>query len=363
MTRKFFAGTDAGCNYTKIYGGKGLQIAIRSTVSTKPQIGVNLVGRGADEVVLKIDGNTYAVGPNVSDPIDTRYSSFYTSDVNASLALAALLRMFGDLSDASVDAVFGMPLNVFYNSRGETNHSMIKERAKAWRRHAAVVSPSSMRLPVNGSVFGNLNGASEGVAVYLDYMLNDEGVQCQEAEGLVVVVDIGGNTTDLAMLENGNLIFGGPSTSFEAGALHLYERVANSARDLMGLMRTPPLSAIERAIREEGGWLQIGNSRENIRHLVADERRALVNEIIPRIEKTVTRRLDEISLILFAGGTSKLLEEDLRQVQVGNAKVVVVEDPQFANARGYYKLARHLAAQDSANKEQQGASRQLETQE
>lgn len=345
--KKFAVGADIGCNYAKLYAGKGAQIAIRSTVSTKPQIGVSMGGNGPDEIVIQIEDSIYAVGPKVADPIDTRFASYYTSDINAALAMAVLLRQFGDLSDASIDAVFGMPLNVFYNSRGEINSKLIEERAKAWRRPAAVQPGNKeMRLPKNGSVFGNLNGASEGVAVYLDYMMNEDGEFQHASEELVVVADVGGNTTDVALLENGNLLFNGTSNSFEAGALHLYERVATSARDLMGLMRPPPLHAVEKAIREEGGWLTIGNNKANIRDVVAAERRALVNEIVPRIEKIVTKRVDELSTILFAGGAAKLLEEDLRHVQVGNAKVVVVEDPQFANARGYYKLARHLAAQE-----------------
>ncbi len=342
MAKKLIVGADIGCNYAKIYAGAGRQLAIRSSVSTKPQVGVSVASSaGSDEIVLKINDGIYAVGAKVADPIDTRFSNYYSSDLNAAIALAAMLREFGDLSESSISAVFGMPLNVFYNSKGEQNDALIKARAKAWKQQASVVSSlgGGAVLPRDGSVFGKLNGAAEGVAVYLDWLLNEEGEQQHDAQGLTLVVDIGGNTTDIALIDNGVVLFGGTSTSFEVGALHLYERVASAAKDRMGLMRTPPLSAIELAIREGGGWLSIGNNKENIRDLVANERRALVNEIVPRIEKIVTSRLDEIGTVLFAGGTSKLLADDLKAVQVGSAKTVVVEDPQFANARGYYKLA------------------------
>lgn len=346
MTQEtIYVGADIGCNYAKLYAGKGKQIAIRSTVSTKPQIGVSLLGSGPDEVVLSIEDNVYAVGPRVADPLDTRISSYYTSDMNVALALTVLLKQFGDLSNAQVDACFGMPLNVFYNNRGEVNVELIKTRTAAWKRSAKLLNGTpGMRLPRDGSVFGRLQAASEGVAVFLDHVLDDHGDVVQQPDGLVVVVDIGGNTTDIAVLENGQLVFNGTSTSFEAGSLHLYERIAASAKDRMNLMRTPPLNAIEKAIRENGGVLAIGNHEENIRDILAIERRALINEICPRIEKAVNRRLDEVETVLFAGGTIKLLEEDLKAVRIGRAKTVVVEDPQFANPRGYYKYTRHLAA-------------------
>lgn len=343
--RTLFAGADVGCNYAKIYGGKGLQIAISSTVSTKPQVGVAMsANAGADEIVISINDNVYAVGPRVAAPIDTRFADYYTSDINTSLALAAMSRIFGDLSNAEINAVFGLPLNVFYNSRGERNDALIKSRSKAWRQRASIVrSPVPAGLPRDGSVFGRLSGASEGVAVYLDWLLDEDGSEKADAKGMVLVVDIGGNTTDIALLEDGQLLFDGASTSFEVGALHLYERVAAAAKDMMGLARTPALTSIEKAIREDGGHLNIGNNSENIRDLVAAERRAIVNELIPRIQKILSKRVDEVETILFAGGTSKLLEEDLKGVRVGKAKIRVVEDPQFANARGYYKLARAMS--------------------
>lgn len=346
--RTLFAGADVGCNYAKIYGGEGKKVAITSTVSTKPQVGVSMSSSAAvNEIVVSINDNVYAVGPRVADPIDTRFADYYTSDINAALALAAMIRTFGDLSDAEIHAVFGLPLNVFYNTSGRRNDDLIKRRSKAWRQHASILrSPANESLPRDGSVFGRLSGASEGVAVYLDWLLDEEGREKADAKGMTLVVDIGGNTTDIALLEDGQLLFGGASTSFEVGALHLYERVAAAAKDLMGLARTPTMTQIEKAIREDGGHLNIGNNSENIRDLVAAERRAIVNELIPRIQKVLSKRIDEVETVLFAGGTSKLLDEDLKGVRVGKAKTRVVEDPQFANARGYYKLARAMSNQE-----------------
>lgn len=348
MIQKITVGADIGCNHAKLYAGNGRKISIRSTVSTKPQVGISLGGatKGPDEIVIQVGSSVYAVGPRVESPLDTRFGSYYSSDMNAALVLAILVQEFGDLSSAEVDAVFGMPLNVFYNSRGEVNSDLIKARVKAWRQPASVLSAgrAGLQLPRGGSVFANLNGTAEGVAVYLDYMMDEEGMFQVEPEGLDVVVDIGGNTTDLALFENGVLVFGGNSDSFEVGALHLYERVANTVKDRMGLMRTPPLYAVEQAIRENGSRLKIGNSEENIRDIVAIETRAIVNEIVPRVEKIVSRRRDELRRVLFAGGTTEMLRDDLKGVEIGRAQSIVVDDPQYANAKGNYKLARHLAA-------------------
>jgi len=344
-------GIDAGCNWTKAYFGNGVYASIRSTVSTRPSVTANLgFGPESDEIVLRVGDSIYAVGEHVEEPLDTRYEGYYTSEHNLCLAIAQLLRTQPDLSKSTVNAVFGMPINVFYNNDGTPNTKLVEARSRAWRVPVGVVrgpQGKGMAMPKE-SVFGELHGVSEGVGAYLDYHLSEDGEYVNGIDGLRCVVDVGGNTTDIGLFEDGRVLFGGNSNSFECGALHLYERVAGRAAQLMGLRKMPPLARIERAIREDGCWFQIGAMRENLRDIVAEERRALVNEVVPRIKKILTRRLDEVDTVIYAGGGAKLLESELKESGIGNARIVVMDDPQYANARGYYKYGQLILASQKA---------------
>ncbi|WP_455233562.1 ParM/StbA family protein [Geopseudomonas aromaticivorans] len=342
-------GLDVGCNWTKGYLGDGNYLALRTSVSNQPRRSASLGLAGeVSELVLKIGDATYAVGPNVQDAMDTRYEGYYESDHNLAAALAQLLSMQPDLRHTVVNAVFGMPLSVFYKTDGTPNVELINARAKAWNKPARVLSgPAGMHLP-DESVFGDLEGVAEGVGAYLDYHLDEEGNVAHDFGGLRCVVDLGGHTVDLGVFEDGQVLFNGDTTSHtHLGALKLYENVAARTMDLMGLRKVPPLAAIERAVREDGCKFRSGAQTANLRDIVAEERRALVNGLIPAIKKSLTRRLDEVDTVIYAGGGAQLLERELMESTIGNARVVILPEPQFANARGYYKYLRNRQSQEA----------------
>lgn len=347
-------GADIGCNWTKIYFGNGRFVCQPTTVSNQPRVMAKLGLRSVeDEIVLRIGDTVYAAGAGVENSIDTRYEGYYESGHNLAAAVAQLLRVHPDLRETTVNAIFGMPIRTYYDGRGRPNVELINNRAKAWWQPVTLVSGHpGMQLP-DSTVFGNLEGLAEGVGAYLDYHLDEDGSVARDPAGLRCVVDVGGHTVDLALIEDSNVIFdAGESTSYDhLGALRLYERVAVRVADAMGLRKAPALSAIERAIREDGCRMRIGAQSENIRDIVADERRALVGGLLPAIRKSLTRRLDEVDTIIFAGGGAKLLERELLESPIGQAKVVVLDEPQMANARGYYKyLMATQAAEKSASK-------------
>ncbi|MEN1451079.1 hypothetical protein, partial [Pseudomonas aeruginosa] len=105
------AGIDGGCNNIKIYFGNNEKLITRSTASTKPTVAAHLgMAEELDEIVLKINGKTYAVGPKVNDPLDTRFNGYHVSELNLALVCASLVRSKLDLKNTVIDACFGLPL-------------------------------------------------------------------------------------------------------------------------------------------------------------------------------------------------------------------------------------------------------------
>ncbi|EIU1445491.1 ParM/StbA family protein [Pseudomonas aeruginosa] len=332
------AGIDGGCNNIKIYFGNNEKLITRSTASTKPTVAAHLgMAEELDEIVLKINGKTYAVGPKVNDPLDTRFNGYHVSELNLALVCASLVRSKLDLKNTVIDACFGLPLHRFYKTDGTPRADLIAQRIEAWRRPVEVVK-GKKKFPKDG-IFGDLSGAAEGVGAYLDYRLDEEGNILNEPEGLTVVVDVGGSTTDIAIIEDGNVLFSGLSTSIESGALHLYQRVAELTQQHLDLRVAPSIVKIEDCIRNHSCNFKSGNISENIRHIVAQERSAVAEEIALTVEQRLTKRLDEVSRILYVGGGAELLGDELKDRKLGSARAIVPEDPQMANARGFYKFA------------------------
>jgi len=332
------AGVDGGCNNIKIYLGNGRKLVRRSTASTKPTVSANLgMNSEPDEIVLNVGGKIFAVGPRVNDPLDTRFHSYHVSELNLALVAATLMSGEFDLSTTVVDACFGLPLHKFYNSAGVPQTKLIDDRITAWRRPLEVIR-GSKKLPKDG-LFGTLSGAAEGVGAYLDYRLDEEGNSLNDPQGLTVIVDVGGSTTDIAIIEEGRVLFGGLSSSLESGALGLYQRVAERVQVEFDMRVAPTTVRIEDCIREHSCNFTSGNLKENIRGIVTHERTALAEEIALSVEQRLSKRMDEVSSVLYVGGGAELLGSELKDRKLGRANSVVIEDPQLANARGFYKFA------------------------
>ncbi|MDD2861076.1 MAG: ParM/StbA family protein, partial [Acidiphilium sp.] len=174
----------------------------------------------------------------------------------------------------------------------------------------------------------------QGLAAFFDYTLDDRGKPRGEALESVVVVDIGGSTTDIvSIVRGGQTIDQSASGAARLGVLDVHTLLTEKLTADLGFpVRLTP-AAIDRACRT--GQIKINRADRDVsglvREAVGDVGAQIVREVERRIGKAAT-----VDAVLFVGGGAALFK-DVVQHWSG---VEVVADGEMANARGLLKYAR-----------------------
>lgn len=315
---------DDGYDYIKVWTRERSD-RIPTAVSLTTRTTANLLDRrDTRERVYEIDGASYAVGPDVLEPMDTRYEDFPFSPANLAVAMDAIRRVVP--SPVMVHVVAGVPLNRYYDRNGDVRHSMVDRKSAAWLR--TVRASSGAPLPVIAQV----SLIAEAVAAWFDFVIDDA---MQERSDLVddymAVVDIGGRTTDVAVFENGDLDMR-QSGTLDHGVLDVSSEVSRVLEDRYTGMRQFPWSVVEPAIRT--GQALIGSATVDVSAEVASQKRVLVERVAQFMQSRFGNNAPLIKRVLFVGGGSSTLEPELRRMF---PSAVFARDPQLANARGMYK--------------------------
>ena len=123
---------DDGYDYIKVWTRERFE-RIPTAVSLTTRTTASLLDRrDARERVYEVEGANWAVGPDVLDPMDTRYEDFPFSAANLAVSMDAIRRVVP--SPVMVHVVAGVPLNRYYDRSGSVRHSVVERKSLAWRR-------------------------------------------------------------------------------------------------------------------------------------------------------------------------------------------------------------------------------------
>lgn len=280
-------------------------------------------GAGAKMVVpsYETDGGQYTAG-DFHDAETARFDDYPFSGINRVL-VAHVLRLAG-LGGKKVRLATGLPLSRFYKPGGHPNEDVIKRKTEAIMKPVSAADGSPVAEIVEHVVF------PEGLGAYIDYAAGDDGqMRAGSNVQTVAVVDIGGRTTDTAVVLPGRMIDHSRTGSADIGVLNLIEDVGSRlARELKTEI---PGFRVEEAINN-GGTLPVWGKPTNI----SDKIQAASDAVMARIMVEVNRRLGsgvDIDQILLVGGGAHIFQRSLSNYP----NMTVVERPEFANARGFYK--------------------------
>jgi len=155
----------------------------------------------------------------------------------------------------------------------------------------------------------------EGIGAYYSLNTNDD----------VIIVDIGGRTTDIAYIANGKLkVF----STVAAGTINIYKDIADKLNSLYTL--DLDIFMAERIV--DKGYVEIDDEKVDI---------SFITEIL---KKNFTKINDDLSMkfpvrtekIVLVGGGYKLFEKAFKNRYKNS---YVSENPIFANAIGFRKVA------------------------
>ena len=180
----------------------------------------------------------------------------------------------------------------------------------------------------------NVKVGCQAVAAWFDFVFDDEINTVNPINGRTAIVDIGGRTTDLAVVINGAAIDHSVSGTENIGVLDVYNALGKSIRREFRIKEKFPQEALDAAVRT--GKFLLWNKEQDVSSLVEE----VVIEYEGKIAREVERRIGSaanLNAVVFVGGGSALFKSIAGRFPNG----VMNEDPEFANARGLYKFARY----------------------
>jgi plasmid segregation protein ParM len=316
--------TDAFGALTTIY------VASRLATGTM----VELANSGDEDNWYEDDtGRTFTVSDALPF-MDTRVGTYALSTENHVLIHHALIQL--GLAGRNVSIATGLPVNDFYVA-GRTNTDLVA-------RKIAALGAATLRNRNTSVTLAAIHGHTvyaEAIAAFYDLAIDNEGGEINEVmdqvdNGPIAIADIGGKTTDLAVVINGGRsIDAARSGSANIGGLSLNHAVDSALKQAFRIDSLTP-KQVDRAIAT--GVLRVFGTDRDCNEIVEHEKAVLAKQIVDELKRRVRDGAD-LEAIYFVGGGSRLLTAQLKDLY---PHAVFVEDPQFANARGMWKAAKYL---------------------
>lgn len=323
---------DDGYAQTKLYGtdenGNVVKHVMRSSVRAG-RYGLGAISGTGNVGLYETDDN----GPfTVSDEIEsenTQFDGFHLSAMNRVLVNHALVA--GGFGGKDVDIMTGLPVEDFF-IRGLKDEEKIAAKKENLKKTVRLDSGSGAVANI-----GSVDVGCQAVAAWVDFALNDDLTERDGTDGAVAIVDIGGRTTDIATVVNGQSIDHARSGTANIGVLDVYNAVENAIGIKFKMRDEFPIATIDEAVRT--GKIRIWGKEEDVSELVGE----VIKEFESKIAREVDRQIGSgaaMTAVVFVGGGSALFKDIASTFPNGH----LPEDPEFANARGLYKYAAYKAA-------------------
>lgn len=284
---------------------------------------------GSDYTVM--DVNDKSIYSNIIDP---RTKIYHESVENVIMAKHAL-KLIGVDDSYDVYLVTGLPFRDYFTMDGNVNKEnqamKIENFNLKWDLITCMDGTKSAKIISH-------NILSEGAGAYLNELMEMNGdnsinrVTTELNKGPVSFIDIGGRTIDIVTFtQNGKNIINDYSDTSEYGALDLSVETAKEIKSYLGLKTNLLPDKIDDAIRT--GFYYARGVDSDVSSIVIKSKKIFCNRLELEIRK-ILKHADDIGLIVFVGGGSILVKEQLEEIY---EQSYFIENPDFANAKGFLK--------------------------
>lgn len=267
----------------------------------------------------------YTVSEWVQSPEDTRTPDYSTTTLNLSLIHHMLNRL--GLAGENVALLTGLPLEQYMDGEEGTNTILLEKKKKNLLRDVYV---GPRKEPSAKVVFAGIY--PEAVAGIVDYMIDEYGDMKPGVNPDVVRLglDIGGNTTDMAIVLPGNQL--GAKKTLEYGVTHVKDRLRQL---LMKRFECEPDDTLleEALMTKRVSWF--GGDPEDVTAEVGDAIGCVMQPILAEVD-LFKRRFPSLKEIIGFGGGVALMENLIRDRY---PNIIVLDNADGANARGFLKCA------------------------
>jgi len=310
---------------------KPIMLSIRSSIR-HGSIG-SVSGSGAIATYETDDGATKMT---VSDEVSgesTQFDGFHTSSMNRILIAHALVEAgYGGKDDINLWA--GLPVaNFFKNDESASrNDEFIAQKIANLKIPVRSLVPGAAPCPK----YADVHIGCQALAAFIDYAVDDD-FQDRQDVGLdrVAVVDIGGRTTDIAVVLGGQRCDPTASKTRNIGVLDVQKDLARRIQKKFEVSDSYSADFLDKAVRT--GVAKLWGQDFQVSDLV-EEAKAATSQKLTNFLSEILGSASNMDAVLFVGGGATLFEQSSKQFRNGK----ILDNPEFANARGLYKYA-HLA--------------------
>jgi hypothetical protein len=309
---KIFAG-DPGFGDTKICIGGQTQ-RLPSVIARAKDIGMAGIGMktASQAMTIEINWDNYVIGDgawNWGDILTNRDYSALSSPERRALMLGAASLILPPGEHTFDVMVLGLPVPLLLD---ETQGQAILSGLKAYKgEHRFKTNKGSYAITIN-----KLKALAQPVGAYADWLLDDElHIRKNGRQAEVAVLDIGMNTLDLYVIQDGNVLprFVGGGKVGVRRLLEILDTNGHEPEELDAQMRSGKLRPAK------------------------DQLESWLSEILAVIERTWPN-LRRFTTVIPAGGGSVALGDMLRLALIAKgAAVTWPEDPGLTNVRGLWK--------------------------
>lgn len=252
--------------------------------------------------------------------------------INAVLTYHALKRMG---FDGDVSIMTGLPFLEFYNEDGSINQELINAKKEALAART-IASHDNKQLPniVSHGVMPEAAGALYDILLDWNGDIKEDVYDYQVVQP-IMIVDIGGKTTDIATFQHMQVNMK-CSTTIKHGALKITHEVSSLLKSHFRLNVEPHVNVVTKAIADK----KYHDGEKEVS--VADLVQPIINNFVDTLRSEIFKLASSANIgrIYFVGGGSvqfrKALEE-MFTMGLHGAKPFFIDQPEFSNARGFYK--------------------------
>lgn len=327
MSKPHFVGVDDGHYSIKLIGDNKEMI----TIPSRGMQGRHTIATGDDdEGFYQTEGVSYTVNEYLQNAEDTRFNDYPKSNLNRVLVHHALC--IAGFGGKNVSIATGLPVSYYYLNSGEKNEALIESKVRSLSKPVTSAKPTA-------KIVHNVV-TTEAIAAYFDQLMDMDGHPSDDyeelADAMVGVIDVGGKTTDCAVVyPGGKAVDSARSGSNDNGVLKLNAAVDSKLRTAFELDNVVP-RMIESAIRH--GKVKISGKEHDVSAMVNEEKQKLADAIMAGVRTKIGSGKD-LDFILFVGGGAIVLRDQLAS-HFPHARFP--DRPEFANARGMYKIAKYI---------------------
>jgi len=344
---------DLGYGYVKAVSSKGKRVIFPSVVGEAKQLDLSTTfGKRPDDIHnmhVLYDDREYFVGrlaEKESESTTRIFEKERFNNIYAKILLNTAIQLVSE-SDI-VTLATGLPLDYYQSQAKDFRNSILGiQPVTQWK--SGPLAGKEKRINVeNAFVF------PQGASAVFSALINHEGKyvypRLMNAESLIALIDIGFRTTDYVVVEiqeNGSFVpVSRYSGTVDQGVNKLHMSIQQAFKAKVGGSDLP--GKFIKQILKNGSITHKGQEID-FTEVIQTSKETIVSSIADRLNAAWSDDSDFFNGIFLAGGGGSLFESNMQQ-QFEN-RLTLINDSQFANAIGYYRLGKGmLNAKESEEK-------------